>query len=59
MSRRKTSFGKATKRNPPCRGCGRRAAAIGSLGFCARCRPLAPTADVMAAAARRNTEGKR
>jgi hypothetical protein len=57
MTRRKT-FGKATKRNPPCRGCGRRAAAIGSLGYCARCRPSAPSAEVMAAIALRNAAGK-
>jgi hypothetical protein len=56
MSRRKTTFGKATKRNPQCRGCNRRVAAIGSLGCCARCRPAAPTAEVMAGIAGRNND---
>jgi hypothetical protein len=55
MTRRKTS---TAKRNPRCRGCGRRAAAIGSLGYCARCRPNAPTVEVIAAIARRNAVGK-
>jgi hypothetical protein len=46
------------RRKRRCRGCIRRVT-VGALGYCAACRHLAPTTEVMAAAiAQRNAIGK-
>jgi tRNA(Ile2) C34 agmatinyltransferase TiaS len=48
------SFGKRIRASHPvCAGCGKRVAALGALGYCARCRAVAPTETITAEIKRR------